>query len=141
MEKPKNAEKYEYKIEYLQRCKKANDKIKAIRETIQMTKIKKQYPAAKLGERTGKSGSGDLSDYTVLMEEREEKHKEARYERIKIISETMRKIKEIEKEEEREVLIYRYIMFYEFWEIAKIMNKTYRNIMKIHKKALENMQI
>lgn len=87
------------------------------------------------------SHKDDLSGYAALIDEEERKHKKARYKRIKKCKEITDKIERMENEDEKDILMYRYIKRMKWEEICTKMNREWAQIHRIHARALKNFQI
>ena len=118
----------------------------AVRERMRAEENLAQYIEAKKSPKAaggGGSGAGesDLSRYL-------EKEEELREELLKIMEETerikkekLRKIAQIESEDEKDVLIKKYIYFKPIKDIAIDLEKDRSTIWRIHKKAILDYQI
>lgn len=65
----------------------------------------------------------------------------ARYQKINKLKNIRDRIERMSDENEKDVLFYRYIKGMKWEEIAVKMMYTYRNVTKIHGRALKNFQI
>ena len=83
----------------------------------------------------------DLSDYIVGLSEIESKLIKLKSERFQVQKEIVEKIEALEDETERAVLDYRYIRGLQWEEIAVKMNYSYRNVTRIHGRALLNFKM
>ena len=87
------------------------------------------------------SGGGDLSGYAARMDELESKIIKARYKRIQILKEIRDHIERMEDENEKDVLVYRYIRNMKWEDIAVKMNYRRQHVLRIHGKALINFKM
>lgn len=132
-----NAEKKEYLWGY----QKAKRQVQRIEEELLELRLNKQYPSSIQDGMPHGSGGGDLSGYVSRVDELERKIRKARYKRIRKFKEIRDRIERLEDENEKDVLVYRYIRGMKWEEIAVKMGYTYRNVTKIHGKALANFVI
>ena len=85
------------------------------------------------------SGGSDLSGYAALIDEELTKLKEQRLESIKIYADISSRIRKVKDDNQRELLMYRYIKCMKWEEIAVEMKYSWRNIHKIHSRALDSV--
>lgn len=132
----------ERKKEYLRRYRKAEEELERLdvelRELRRITALK---PMSYDGMPHGSGGAGDLSDFAVKADRLRKKIIKAGYQRIRVFKEIRDRIEALPDEKQKSVLIYRYIKGMGWEEIAVKMGYTYRNVTKIHGKALENLRI
>lgn len=136
-------EENDKKKEYLWGYQKAKQQVQRIEEELLELRLNKWYPSAiQDGMPHGYgSGGGDLSGYVSRVDELERKIRKERYKRIRKFKEIRDRIERLEDENEKDVLVYRYIRGMKWEEIAVKMGYTCRNVMKIHGKALANFVI
>lgn len=84
------------------------------------------------------SGTSDLSDYAARMDELERKLKAKRYVCIQEFVKVQDAIEEMEDEQEKLLLTYRYLKGMTWERIADEMNYSWQHLHKIHAKALKN---
>lgn len=82
--------------------------------------------------------NADLSSYAAMLDREKRRYMKYRYCRTKKGKEIRDKIKQLDSEYERQVLEYRYIRLLSIGKIAEKMKKSYRQILRIHKSALEH---
>lgn len=87
------------------------------------------------------SNNSDLSGYAALLDEEEKRYIKARYKRIKLCKEITDKIERMENENEKDVLMYRYIKLIKWEDMAVKMNYSWQHLHKIHARALRNFSI
>lgn len=87
------------------------------------------------------SNQGDLSDYAAEVDDLEKKLVEERYNRIVEYKDIAHRIKQLNSENEKDVLFYRYIKGMDWWEIAEKMSYSERWIHKLHGKALAHFEL
>lgn len=134
-------EEFERKKAYLKQYLTAIRREKRILEEIQRLRTDKMFPSIAIDYMLRGTSIKDLSDYMVLLEEEIEKLKKERLEKVKRYQDIQRKIKELHKEEEQEVLHLRYITGLTWEEAADEMGYTCRHIMRIHNAALSNLKL
>ena len=87
------------------------------------------------------SGGGDLSGYAARVDELEGEIKEAADECIEHLKSIRDKIEQLQGENEKDVLNYRYIRGMKWEEIAVKMDYSWKQIHRFHSKALENFKM
>lgn len=133
MHKTENEQKKEFLLSY----KKAKVAVARMEEQLEELRLSKQGPAAiNYGGMPHGTDISDLSDYAVKLDEIEQGLIEARYERICAFQRIQNRIEAIENEQERAVLKYRYLGLMGWNKIATKMQRSYRQTLRIHGKAL-----
>ena len=87
------------------------------------------------------SGQGDLSSYAAELHEKEEILYQEGVEQVKAYKDISWRIQQLENEDERDVLFYRYIKGMSWWEIASAMDFSQSWIYELHGRALEKLKI
>ena len=87
------------------------------------------------------SSQTDLSDYMAEIDAAIEDLKKERLKKIKIYREIEMRIRCMKDEDEQEVLRMRYIKGMKWEGVAEKMKYSYRGVLKIHGRALENFKI
>ena len=118
----------------------------AVRERMREEENLAQYIEAKKSPKAaggGGSGAGesDLSRYLEKEEELREELWKIMEETERIKKEKLRKIAQIESEDEKDVLIKKYIYFKPMKDIAVEMDKDRSTIWRLHKKAILDYQV
>lgn len=132
----------EKKKKYLRGYRRHGKRIKRIEAEIEEIRSMKMYPSIKSDGMPQTSGStGDLSSYAAELLEKEDELYHEGVEQVKTYKDISYKIKQLEDEDERDVLFYRYIKGMEFWEIARDMNYSESWIHELHGRALKKIQI
>ena len=129
------------KKSYLRGYRKHGKKIKRIEAEIEEIRNMKMYPSLNNDGMPRGSGGGDLSDYAVELREREDKLFNEGVEQVKTYKNISSRIEQLESEDERDVLFYRYIKGLEWWEIARTMDYSESWIYELHGRALKNLKI
>ncbi len=86
-------------------------------------------------------GAVDLSGYMAKVDELERDIVQIRYHRICEFHKIQTLIEQMEDEQEKLLLTYRYLRDYNFDRIAEEMGYTYRHVIRIHGRALENFKM
>lgn len=131
----------ELKKEYLNSYRKHGRKINRIELEIEEIRSMKLYPSINNDGMPHGSNQGDLSDYAAELTEKEEQLYQEGVEQVKSYKDIAWKINQLENEDERDVLFYRYIKGQSWWEIANTMNYSESWIYQIHGNALKNLKI
>ena len=134
-------EENEKKKEYLNGYREAKRREKRILEQIQRLRLDKMFPCIQNDDMPHGHNQSDLSDYAVKMDELMEELKKERLQAVEEYNEIYKTISRLESENEKEVLVRRYINGDKWEEIAVKMNYGYRHIHKIHGSALINIKI
>lgn len=134
-------EENEQKKEYLKSYRRAVKREQDILEEIQRLRLDKMFPSVVCDGMPHGSSHSDLSDYMAIMDEQIELLKEERLEKAKCYQRIERQIRQMENEDEREVLRLRYIKGLKWEEVALKMNYSWKWVHKIHGRALQNFEI
>ena len=87
------------------------------------------------------NGGNDLSGYAALLDQEERRYLKARYRRIKLCKEITDKIERLEDEDEKDVLMFRYIGRMKWEDICVRMGFSWKQVHRIHSKALTNFKM
>ncbi len=87
------------------------------------------------------AGQSDLSEYASQLDQLERSLIQERCKRIVAYKELTDRIRSLKSENERDVLFYRYIKGFDWWEIAEKMGYSERWVLKIHGKALAHFEL
>ena len=131
----------ERKKEYLDGYRKCIRQIDRLNEELAEIRINKMLPSMTQDGMPHAHNNTDLSVYASRIDKTERKIIKARYLKIQKMKEITEKIERMDDENEKDVLFYRYIRLMKWEEIAAKMKYTYRNVTKIHGRALCNFQI
>lgn len=134
-------EENDKKKEYLWSYQREKRKLQRLEEELAELRLDKMCPSVIQDGMPHASGGSDLSGYAARVDALERKILKARYKRIRKFKEIRDRIERLESENEKDVLVYRYIRGMKWEEIAVKMQYTYRNITKIHGRALSNFEI
>ena len=131
----------EEKKEYLKSYRRAVKREKDILDEIQRLRADKMFPSvANDGMPKGNSQS-DLSDYIAILDEQIELLKVERLEKARCYQKIEKQIKQMENEDEQEVLRLRYITGLKWEEVAVRMSYSWKHIHRIHSSALCNFKM
>lgn len=128
----------EKKKEYLKSYRKALRREQRILDEIQCLRLDKMFPSIVQDGMPHGSSQEDLSGYAATLDEMIEDLKKERLEKVKIRKKIEQSIRNLENEDEQEVLRLRYISGLKWEEVAVEMNLTRRRVIQIHGKALIN---
>lgn len=130
----------EEKKKYLKSYKQKKIAVKAIEEQIEEICLAEINPSIKYTNMPTAHNARDLSDYAVKLEELHKKLDEARYNRVVLCSNIIKKIEAVEDEAEQNVLRYRYIACRKWEDICVIMGYEWAQIHRVHSRALRNFK-
>lgn len=131
----------EKKKEYLWGYQREMRQMKRLEEELAELRLSKMCPSVIQDGMPHASGGGDLSGYMVQVDKMERKIQKARYKRIRKFKEIRDRIERLEDENEKDVLVYRYILGMKWEDIAVKMGYTWQHIHRIHSNALENFKM
>lgn len=125
------------KIAYLRRYYHAKKQEQMILDEIQRLREDKMFPSLVMDGMPHGGGGSDLSGYAALIDEELTKLKEQRFESIKIYADISSRIRKVKDDNQRELLMYRYIKCMKWEDIAVAMGYTWQHVHRIHSKALD----
>lgn len=134
-------EENEQKKEYLKSYRRAIKREQDILDEIQRLRLDKMFPSVVNDGMPHGSSHSDLSDYAAILDEQIDLLKEERLEKVRCYQKIERQIRQMENEDEQEVLRLRYILGMKWEEVAVKMNYSYRRTLDIHGKALLSFKI
>lgn len=134
-------EENEQKKEYLKSYQRAIKREQDILDEIQRLRLDKMFPSVVNDGMPHGSSHSDLSDYAAILDEQIELLKEERLEKARCYQKIERQIRQMENEDEQEVLRLRYILGMKWEEVAVKMDYSWRQIHRIHSAALLNLKI
>jgi len=134
-------EENEIKKEYLKSYEKAIRQMKRSEETIREIRLGKMCPSVINDGMPHGSSQNDLSSYAALWDKEWRKYIKYRYQRAKLCTEIKDKINRMENEDEKDVLMYRYIKLMKWEDIAVKMGFSWQHTHKIHAMALKNFKM
>lgn len=116
-------------------------RIKRIEAEIDEIRSMKMYPSMNNDGMPHGSSQGDLSGYAAELQEKEENLYEEGVAQVRVYKDISWRIQQIDNEDERDVLFYRYIKGMSWWEIAKTMDYSESWIYELHGRALKKLKI
>lgn len=131
----------EMKKEYLGGYEKAVRQMKRHEERIQEIRLNKVSLAVVMDGMPRARNHNDLSSYAALLDKEERQYIKARYKRMMKCREITDKIERMEKEDEKDVLVYRYIRLMKWEDMSEKMGYSWQYLHKIHARALRNFMI
>lgn len=134
-------EENEKKKEYLRGYERAVRQMERSELRIREIRLNKLCPSVIIDDMPHGSEKNDLSSYVSMLDQEERKYIKARYQRIKLCREISDKIERIENENEKDILMYRYIKLMKWEDICVKMKHSWQHIHRIHSKALENFKM
>jgi len=140
MAQEKNAD-IELKKEYLKGYKKIVRQMERSELKIREMRLNRMLPAVVNDGMPHAHNNNDLSSYAALLDQEEKKYKKYRYQRVKKCKEITDRIEQLENEDEKDVLMYRYIKLMKWEDIAVKMCFSWQHLHKIHSKALKNFNM
>ena len=126
---------------YLREYRKHGKRIKRIEAEIDEIRCMKMYPSMNNDGMPHGSSQSDLSSYAVELQEKEEQLYQEGIKQVKAYREISYRIRQLKDQDERDVLFYRYIKGYDWWNIAQIMDYSESWIYELHGKALKKIKI
>lgn len=140
-EMQKIQEENERKKEYLKSYRRAVKREQDILEEIQRLRLDKMFPSVVNDGMPHGSSQSDLSDYIAILDEQIELLKEERLEKAKCYKQIEDRIRQMENENEQEVLRKHYEKGMKWREIADKMGYDERQIHRFHASALRNFKM
>ena len=134
-------EENEQKKEYLKSYRRAIKREQDILDEIQRLRLDKMFPSVVNDGMPHGSSHSDLSDYAAILDEQIDLLKEERLERVRCYQKIERQIRQMENEDEQEVLRLRYILGMKWEEVAVKMGYSWKQTHRIHSSALKNFKI
>lgn len=134
-------EENEKKKEYLKSYRRAVKREQDILEEIQRLRLDKMFPSVVNDGMPHGSSHSDLSDYIAIMDEQIELLKEERLEKVRCYQGIESQIRQMENEDEQEVLRLRYIKGLKWEEVALKMNYSWKQVHRIHSSALKSFKM
>lgn len=131
----------EKKKEFLRKYRRAVRREQEILDEIQRLRADKMFPSVCNDGMPRGSSQTDLSDYMAEIDAAIEDLKKERLKKIKIYREIEMRIRCMKDEDEQEVLRMRYIKGMKWEDIAEKMNYSYSGTLKLHGRALTDIEI
>ena len=131
----------ELKKEYLKGYEKAIRQLERSELKMKEIRLNKMCPSIINDGMPHASNKTDLSSYIVLLEQEEKRYMKYRYQRVKKCKEITDRIERLESEDEKDVLMYRYIKLMKWEDICMKVGYSWKQVHRIHGRALENFII
>lgn len=126
---------------YLRAYRKHGKRIKRIESEIEEIRNMKMYPSSINNGMTHGSNQSDLSSYAVALQEREDELYQEGVKQVQTYKDIEYRINKLENQDERDVMFYKYIKGFTWWQIAQLMEYSESWIYELHGRALKNIQI
>lgn len=134
-------ENIEEKKEYLKNYERAVRQMERSEEKMKEIHLR-QFPSAiRLDGMPHTHNVTDLSGYAVLLEDMEKQYMKDRYLRLKVCKDITDKIECMDDEDEKDVLMFRYVRLMKWENIAEKMNYSWKQVHRIHLRALNNFKV
>lgn len=131
----------EKKKDYLRGYQREKRHLQRLEEERLELRLGKMFPSIIQDGMPHSSGGGDLSGYMVQMDRLERKILKARYKCVSRLKEIKDRIERLEDENEKDVLMYRYIRGMKWEDIAVKMGYSWKQIHRFHSNALEKFKM
>ncbi len=128
----------EKKKEYLRGYEKALRQMERSELRIKEMRLNRIFPSVINDGMPHTSGQSDLSEYAALLDQEERRYIKYRYQRIRKCKEITDRIEQLSDEDEKDVLMCRYIKLMKWEDIAVKMGFSWKWVHKIHSRALKN---
>ena len=126
---------------YLRAYRKHGKRIKRIESEIEEIRNMKMYPSSINNGMPHGSNQSDLSSYEVALQEREDELYQEGVKQVQTYKDIEYRINKLENQDERDVMFYKYIKGFTWWQIAQLMEYSESWIYELHGRALKNIQI
>lgn len=126
---------------YLRAYRKHGKRIKRIESEIEEIRNMKMHPSSINNGMPHGSNQSDLSSYVVALQEREDELYQEGVKQVQTYKDIEYRINKLENQDERDVMFYRYIKGFTWWQIAQLMECSESWIYELHGRALKNIQI
>lgn len=117
---------------YLRAYRKHGKRIKRIESEIEEIRNMKMYPSSNNDGMPHGSNQSDLSSYAAALQEREDELYQEGVKQVQTYKDIEYRINKLENQDERDVMFYKYIKGFTWWQIAQLME--YSDSKKIPKK-------
>ena len=129
------------KKEYLRRYRESVRMIRRIESELTELRAMKAGTAINYDGMPSGTRQSDLSDYAAELDRLERELIHERYQRINLYQGIERRIKNLESQNESDVLFYRYIKGLDWWAVAERMGYSERHITRLHGNALAHFEL
>lgn len=134
-------EENERKKAYLNSYRAAVREEKILLEEIQKLRTDKMFPSVVNDGMPHGSGGGDLSEYAAKLDEAINDLKEQRLKKVRLYTEIQQRIKCVEDDTERELLMLRYLQRKTWEQVAVEMGYSWQHVHKLHSRALSDFKM
>lgn len=129
------------KKKYLREYRKHGKRISRIEAEIEEIRSMRMYPSMNNDGMPHGSNQNDLSSYVAILRDKEEELYQEGVKQVQTYKDIAYKIGEIDDQDERDVLFYRYMKGFDWWKIAQIMDYSESWIYELHGNALKKIKI
>ena len=126
---------------YLRAYRKHGKRIKRIESEIEEIRNMKMHPSSINNGMPHGSNQSDLSSYVAALQEREDELYQEGVKQVQTYKDIEYRINKLENQDERDVMFYKYIKGFTWWQIAQLMEYSESWIYELHGRALKNIQI
>ena len=126
---------------YLRAYRKHGKRIKRLESEIEEIRNMKMYPSSNNDGMPHGSNQSDLSSYAAALQEREDELYQEGVKQVQTYKDIEYRINKLENQDERDVMFYKYIKGFTWWQIAQLMEYSESWIYELHGRALKNIQI
>lgn len=126
---------------YLRAYRKHGKRIKRIESEIEEIRNMKMHPSSINNGMPHGSNQSDLSSYAAALQEREDELYQEGVKQVQTYKDIEYRINKLENQDERDVMFYKYIKGFTWWQIAQLMEYSESWIYELHGRALKNIQI
>ena len=139
----KRCEENEEKKAYLRTYQDSVKAVKRIEEYIRELELNELSPSICMNGMpiAATYNNKDLSDYVVKRDKLISDLIQAKYKRICTYNDVINQIEKLDNEDEKDVLMYRYIKKMQWEDVASKLNVEWAQIHRIHARALKNFEV
>ena len=131
-------ENIEAKMEYLKKYEEAVRQAERCRLRIEEIRLRRIIaPVVNDGMPHAKNKS-DLSGYAAILEQEEKRYMKYRHNRAMKCKKITDRVERMEDEDEKDILIYRYIKLMKWYDICDKMGYSRQQVYRVHERALKN---
>lgn len=131
----------EQKKEYLKEYEKAVRQMERSEIKMKELRLNRILPSAMNDGMPHAKNQNDLSGYAALLDQEESNYQRCKYQRIEKCKEITDRIEQLENEDEKDVLMFRYIELMKWEDICVKMKLCERQVHRIHSQALKNFKM
>ncbi len=137
----KSQEEIRLKKEYLKSYEKAVRQMERSKLRLEEIHLSRVIPPVVNDGMPHAHNNSDLSSYAVLVDKAEKEYMKRRYQRVKMCKEISDRIERLENEDEKDILMYRYIKLLKWIDICEKMGFSLKWVHKVHNRALDHLII